>query len=278
MTRIIGDLAKGGFRRQDPQPRRTGGDRRSYHRRRPRSPTRRVPDPPRQRPQPHHEPSRPQGPVVLRRRTRVDCRRSREGTRGSVVRRPSPEARSSELTGERVGRSARGPRDASVARDSHRGHHPCTDVVQRGLHAGDSETLQGPGRLSLWINRATRRTFFAVSRLADTYERKDAILAPIGPIAVLAQLVVWLVLLGAGFTVMLVPYTHDLGAAVSEIGAAMFTLGLARSARFTSDTIVILASASGFVVIALQIAYLPRSTRPSNPPRVAHHHACQPSR
>jgi len=118
-------------------------------------------------------------------------------------------------------------------------------------------TLQGPGRLSLWINRATRRVFFAISRLADTYERKDAILAPIGPVAVLAQLVVWLVLLGAGFTVMLVPYTHDVGAAASEIGAAMFTLGLARSARFTNDTIVIFAAASGFVVIALQIAYLP---------------------
>jgi hypothetical protein len=37
----------------------------------------------------------------------------------------------------------------------------------------------------------------------------------------------------------------------------MFTLGLARSARFTNDTIVIAAAASGFVVIALQIAYLP---------------------
>src|SRR6267378_1433699 len=71
-------------------------------------------------------------------------------------------------------------------------------------------TPQGPGRFSLWINRSTRRAFFAISRLADTYERKDAILAPIGPIAVLAQLVVWLVLLGAGFSVMLVPYTHDL--------------------------------------------------------------------
>jgi len=118
-------------------------------------------------------------------------------------------------------------------------------------------TSQGPGRLSIWINRSTRRAFFAISRLADTYERKDAILAPIGPIAVLAQLVVWLVLLGAGFTVMLVPYTHDLGAAVNEVGAAMFTLGLARSARFTNDTIVVFAAASGFVVIALQIAYLP---------------------
>jgi hypothetical protein len=117
--------------------------------------------------------------------------------------------------------------------------------------------VAGPGRLSIWINRSTRRLFFAISRLAHTYERKDAVLAPIGPVSVLAQLVVWLALVGAAFVVMLVPYTHDLGDAVSEVGAALFTLGLARSSSFTNDTVVIFAAASGFVVIALQIAYLP---------------------
>jgi hypothetical protein len=117
--------------------------------------------------------------------------------------------------------------------------------------------LSGPARLSLWINRSTRWLFFAISRLAHSYERKDAVLAPIGPVAVLAQLVTWLVLIGAAFVTMLVLYTHDLGAAISQVGAAMFTLGLARSPRFTNDTIAIFAAASGFVVIALQIAYLP---------------------
>jgi hypothetical protein len=117
--------------------------------------------------------------------------------------------------------------------------------------------LQGPGRLSIWINRATRSVFFGLARYRRTYEGKDAVLAPIGPVAVLAQLVAWLLLLGIGFSVMLVSYTHDFGEAANEVGAAMFTLGLARSARFTNDTIVIFAAASGFVVIALQIAYLP---------------------
>jgi hypothetical protein len=37
----------------------------------------------------------------------------------------------------------------------------------------------------------------------------------------------------------------------------MFTLGLARRGELTNDTVVILAGASGFVVVALQIAYLP---------------------
>ncbi len=118
-------------------------------------------------------------------------------------------------------------------------------------------SIQGPGRLSIWINRSTRRVFFALARRRTTYEGKDAVLAPIGPVAVLVQLVAWLLLLGVGFSVMLVAYTRDVGEAASEVGAAMFTLGLARSARFTNDTIVIFAAASGFVVIALQIAYLP---------------------
>ncbi len=117
--------------------------------------------------------------------------------------------------------------------------------------------LSGPGRLTIGINKLTRRVFFAVSRAARTYERKDAVLAPIGPVAVLAQLVVWLVLFGMACTVMIVPYTHDLGRAVSEVATAMFTLGLPRSGRFTNDTVLILAAASGFIVIALQIAYLP---------------------
>jgi hypothetical protein len=117
--------------------------------------------------------------------------------------------------------------------------------------------ISGPAQLSIWINRSVRRVFFAASHVARTYERKDAVLAPTGPVALIAQLVAWLVLLGVAFVAMLEPYTHDLGEAVKQVGAAMFTLGLARSPHLTNDTVLIAAAASGFVVIALQIAYLP---------------------
>jgi hypothetical protein len=118
-------------------------------------------------------------------------------------------------------------------------------------------TLAGPVRLPVWINRAVRRGFVALAAPIRTYERKDALLSLAGPVAVLAQLAAWLLLIGLAFVVMLEPYTHDIGNAVVEVGAAMFTLGLARSPRATNDTIVILAAASGLIVIALQIAYLP---------------------
>jgi hypothetical protein len=117
--------------------------------------------------------------------------------------------------------------------------------------------LRGPARVSVGLNRAVRWVFFALARYAPSYEAKDAVLAPAAATAVLAQLVVWLVLLAVAFVVMLVPYTHDLGAAATQIGDAMFTLGAARSAHGTNEAITILAAASGFIVIALQIAYLP---------------------
>jgi hypothetical protein len=54
--------------------------------------------------------------------------------------------------------------------------------------------LRGPGRLSVWVNRATRWILVRVSRLARTYEAKDAVLASIGAVALLAQLLAWLFL------------------------------------------------------------------------------------
>src|SRR5579862_8909574 len=74
----------------------------------------------------------------------------------------------------------------------------------------------GPGRLSTIITRAVRMFFGGIARLPEDYERKDSILAPIGPVAVLAQLVVWLALFGAAFVLMLVTYTHHLGRAISQ--------------------------------------------------------------
>jgi hypothetical protein len=116
---------------------------------------------------------------------------------------------------------------------------------------------RGLGRVAIWVNRCTRWLFMTVSKIASTYERKDAVLALIGPVAVLAQLALWLVLFGTAFVLMLAPYTHTVPDAIVQVGAAMFTLGQARSNTMTNDTIIIAAGASGFVVIALQIAYLP---------------------
>ena len=115
----------------------------------------------------------------------------------------------------------------------------------------------GPARLSTYVTRGVRLVFSGLARLTNDYERKDTILAPIGPIAVITQLLVWLALFTLGFALMLEPYTHNFGSAISQVGAAMFTLGEARRANLTNDTILTLAGATGLIVIGLQIAYLP---------------------
>ena len=116
---------------------------------------------------------------------------------------------------------------------------------------------RGPARLSTYITRGVRLLFTGIAGITKSYERKDTILAPIGPIAVITQLLVWLAMFGIGFVLMLEPYTHNFGMAISQVGAAMFTLGEARRAVLTNDTILTLAGATGLVVIGLQIAYLP---------------------
>ena len=118
-------------------------------------------------------------------------------------------------------------------------------------------TRLGPNRLAIIVNRTVRLVFIRASRLTQSYERKDAILAPLAPVAVLAQLVVWLLLIGAACVLMLVSYTDNLGTAAIQVGDAMFTLGQATVGHPTNDVITIVAAASGFIVIALQIAYLP---------------------
>ena len=115
----------------------------------------------------------------------------------------------------------------------------------------------GPGRLSVSVTRSVRLVLMTLAKATKSYERKDSVLALIGPIAVLAQLALWLALFGAAFVIMLEPYAHSVQHSIMQVGAAMFTLGLARTSTRTNDTVVILAAASGFVVIALQIAYLP---------------------
>src|SRR5664280_163068 len=63
----------------------------------------------------------------------------------------------------------------------------------------------GVERATLVVNRAVRLFFLALSRLAKTYEQKDAILAPSAPVALIAQLLFWAATLVLGLGLMLMP-------------------------------------------------------------------------
>jgi hypothetical protein len=115
----------------------------------------------------------------------------------------------------------------------------------------------GPQRMSIAINRAIRWLFVSVAARRRTYEKVDGMLAPIGPVAVLAQLVVWLFSFWVGYALMQWPFTRSLGEALPTAAASLVTVGIAHSAASANSLVTVLAAGTGAVVVALQIAYLP---------------------
>ncbi len=103
----------------------------------------------------------------------------------------------------------------------------------------------------------TRGFFMAVADRLRRYERKDRLLAYLAPVALLVTLLTWLLLLMLGYALLFWPLLGDLGAALQLSGSSIFTLGITSSARPGPIALEFAAAASGLIVIALQIGYLP---------------------
>jgi hypothetical protein len=97
-----------------------------------------------------------------------------------------------------------------------------------------------------------------LARFTSDYEVRDHILAWLGPLVLVTMLIGWLggMLLGYGLVMHAI---SGLSAAASfrEAGSSLFTLGYASSDRLHLSAIDFAAAASGPLVIALQISYLP---------------------
>jgi len=115
----------------------------------------------------------------------------------------------------------------------------------------------GVERLTVFVNRSVRLVFVGFSRLARTYEGKDAILAPTAPVALIAQLFFWGASLVVGFGLMLMPTVHSLSDSLLQSLTAMFTVGAVHIGGSADTGIDIAVGAIWVVIVALQIAYLP---------------------
>jgi hypothetical protein len=115
----------------------------------------------------------------------------------------------------------------------------------------------GIERLSLMVNRAVRYLFLGLSRTAKSYEAKDALLAPAAPLALLAQLVVWLGFFVVGYALMIEPTTHRFSDAFIQAPVSMFSVGTSHAGGRPNLAVGIAAGATWAVVVTLQIAYLP---------------------
>jgi len=115
----------------------------------------------------------------------------------------------------------------------------------------------GVERLTLFVNRSVRLVFVGFSRLAQTYEGKDAILAPTAPVALIAQLLFWGASLVLGFALILMPTVHSISLGLLQALTALFTVGAVHSGGPANTGVDITVGAIWVVIVALQIAYLP---------------------
>jgi len=122
-------------------------------------------------------------------------------------------------------------------------------------------------KLTWWVDRLVDRAYrFAAAKVVNherlgpmlAYKRIDRLLATQAAAILLTQLAAWLGVAFAGFTLLLWPFaTRGLASAATDAGSSMFTLGFAEPTGTTPAVIVFLAAATGLVIVALQIAYLP---------------------
>jgi hypothetical protein len=115
----------------------------------------------------------------------------------------------------------------------------------------------GLDRITLRVNRIVLRSLSHLTRLAKTYEAKDAMLAPAGPVALVVQLLAWAGGLTVGFGLLITATHHSIGDGLLQALTALFTVGSVHAGGAPAAALDIPVGAIWVVVVALQIAYLP---------------------
>jgi len=113
-------------------------------------------------------------------------------------------------------------------------------------------------RLGRVLDRGVDAAFRLWTRRTRNYLVRDRRLSGQAPVLILLQLAVWLVLFDAGYTLLLWPldpggFVH----ASAQAGSSLFTLGYSAPTGTRTTVVDYLAAASGLVVVALQVGYLP---------------------
>ena len=107
------------------------------------------------------------------------------------------------------------------------------------------------------VDRLVDRVYTAAGRLVRSWERRDALLASQPVVTLGLLLFIWLAGFVVGFGLLLWLPGGSLLAALREAGSSLFTLGFAARRGAVPSVADFFAAASGLVIVALQIAYLP---------------------
>jgi hypothetical protein len=113
-------------------------------------------------------------------------------------------------------------------------------------------------RLLRSISRVIARAVRPVLAHLDTYEARDKLMSRVGPFGLIALFGTWLALLVLAFGLMIWWVGgHSLADAFGQSGSSIFTLGILSGSSGGARALDIVEAGSGFLVIALAIAYLP---------------------
>ncbi len=124
-----------------------------------------------------------------------------------------------------------------------------TVVIPRALRSTLSDAVS---LTVIWI--AVR-----ISRLRRNFRYRDAVLAAVGPVVIILQLLTWLVLylIAYGLLIYGAGGRQGLGDAMRQSGSSLLTLGFASDDQSRQTIIDFIAAATGPIVIALLIGFLP---------------------
>ncbi len=107
------------------------------------------------------------------------------------------------------------------------------------------------------VDRFVDRVYTASGRFVRRWDRRDALLAS-QPVATLGLLLlIWLAGFLVGYGLLLWLPGGSFPDALREAGSSLFTLGFAVRSGTEPSVVEFLAAASGLIIVALQIAYLP---------------------
>jgi len=134
-------------------------------------------------------------------------------------------------------------------------------LILLGTSMSVLQTLVTPGgrvgRLFKTVTRSLDTVFRQAARALPSYERRSRILAFQAPLTLLVMLVSWLGAYLLAYGLLLWPGTGSLAAGLRESGSSLFTLGFASTGAGGPTVVDFMAGATGMIVVALLIAYLP---------------------
>jgi len=107
------------------------------------------------------------------------------------------------------------------------------------------------------VDRLVDRVYIAGGRLVRSWDRRDALLASQPVVTLGIVLFTWIAGFMLGYGLLLWLLGGSLPEALREAGSSLFTLGFAATRGAEPSVVDFFAAASGLVIVALQIAYLP---------------------